>query len=129
MVAIALAFALSCAGAATASAADNAGKPAYFKLSNGLEVVVVEDHRSPVVTQMVWYKVGAADEPPGKSGIAHFLEHLMFKGTKKYGPGVFSGTVARLGGQENAFTNLDYTGFYQRVAKQHLRTVMELESD
>jgi zinc protease len=132
-VAIALAFALSCAWAsawaATASAADDAGKPAYFKLSNGLEVVVVEDHRSPVVTQMVWYKVGAADEPPGKSGIAHFLEHLMFKGTKKYGPGVFSGTVARLGGQENAFTNQDYTGFYQRVAKKHLRTVMDLESD
>jgi zinc protease len=128
-MAAALAVALSFAVLAKADAAPDGAKPTYFKLSNGLEVVVVEDHRSPVVTQMVWYKVGAADEPPGKSGIAHFLEHLMFKGTAKNGPGVFSGTVARLGGQENAFTNQDYTGYYQRVAKKHLRIMMELEAD
>ncbi|MGE0750618.1 MAG: M16 family metallopeptidase [Variibacter sp.] len=128
-MAVALAVALSFAVLAKADAAPDGAKPTYFKLANGLEVVVVEDHRSPVVTQMVWYKVGAADEPPGKSGIAHFLEHLMFKGTAKNGPGVFSGTVARLGGQENAFTNQDYTGYYQRVAKKHLRIMMELEAD
>lgn len=100
-----------------------------FTLANGLEVVVIPDRRAPVATHMLWYKVGAADEPPGKSGIAHYLEHLMFKGTKTRKPGEYSGIVARLGGQENAFTSSDYTGYFQRVAKEHLPTVMALEAD
>ncbi|HWL31316.1 MAG TPA: pitrilysin family protein [Xanthobacteraceae bacterium] len=102
---------------------------AHFTLSNGLEVVVVPDRRAPVVTHMVWYKVGAADETPGKSGLAHFLEHLMFKGTAKNPAPVFSQTVALVGGQENAFTTQDYTGYYQRVSREHLKTLMEFESD
>jgi zinc protease len=101
----------------------------HFKLDNGLEVVVVPDRRAPVVTHMIWYKVGAADEPPGKSGIAHFLEHLMFKGTAKYPIGHFSKHLAIIGGQENAFTSHDYTGYFQRVAREHLPTIMEMEAD
>ena len=80
-------------------------RPASFTLSNGLQVVVIPDHRTPVVTQMIWYKVGSADETPGKSGLAHFLEHLMFKGTSKHPAGEFSQTVLRIGGNENAFTS------------------------
>ena len=102
---------------------------AHFKLDNGLEVVVVPDHRTPVVTHMVWYKVGSADETAGKSGLAHFLEHLMFKGTKKNPLGRYSQTVATLGGQENAFTTDDYTAYYQRVPRERLKTLMEFESD
>ena len=102
---------------------------AYFKLNNGLEVVVVPDRRTPVVTHMLWYKVGAADEPPGKSGIAHFLEHLLFKGTLKNPAGKFSQTVAAIGGQENAFTSSDYTGYFQRTSREHLKTLMEFEAD
>jgi len=101
----------------------------YFKLANGLEVVVIPDRRVPVVTHMIWYKVGSADEPLGKSGIAHFLEHLMFKGTAKNPAGRFSQTLAAIGGQENAFTSTDYTGYYQRVAREQLGMVMEFESD
>jgi zinc protease len=101
----------------------------HFVLANGLEVVVIPDHRVPVVTHMVWYKVGAADEPPGKSGIAHFLEHLMFKGTEKNPAGRFSQVLATIGGQENAFTTSDYTGYYQRVAREYLPLVMEFEAD
>jgi zinc protease len=92
-------------------------------------VVVIPDHRVPVVTQMVWYRVGSADEPPGKSGIAHFLEHLMFKGTEKNPGGKFSQVLATIGGQENAFTTSDYTGYYQRVAREYLPLVMEFEAD
>lgn len=103
--------------------------PTHFKLANGMEVVVIPDRRTPVVTHMVWYRVGSADEPPGKSGIAHFLEHLMFKGTKQNADGVFSQTVARFGGQENAFTSTDYTGYFQRVARDRLPKLMELEAD
>jgi zinc protease len=101
----------------------------HFKLDNGLEVVVIPDRRPPVVTHMVWYKVGSADETPGKSGLAHFLEHLLFKGTAKNPVGRFSQTVAFVGGQENAFTAQDYTGYFQRVSKEHLKTLMEFESD
>jgi zinc protease len=108
---------------------ESAGQPTYFKLDNGLEVVVIPDRRTPVVTHMLWYKVGSADEPPGKSGIAHFLEHLMFKGTKAHPSGLFSQTVARIGGQENAFTSTDYTGYFQRVSREHLPRLMELEAD
>jgi zinc protease len=101
----------------------------HFVLPNGLEVVVIPDHRVPVVTHMVWYKVGSADEPPGLSGVAHFLEHLMFKGTEKNPAGKFSQVLATLGGQENAFTSTDYTGYFQRVAREHLGTVMAFEAD
>src|ERR1700747_2141318 len=101
----------------------------HFTLANGLELVVVPDHRTPVVTHMVWYRVGSADEPPGKSGIAHFLEHLMFKGTAKNPAGRFSQTLAAIGGQENAFTATDYTAFFQRVAREHLAMVMAFEAD
>ena len=103
--------------------------PASFTLENGLQVLVIPDHRTPVVTQMIWYKVGSADETPGKSGLAHFLEHLMFKGTEKHPVGEFSQTVLRIGGNENAFTSTDYTAFYQRVPKEQLRTMMEFEAD
>jgi zinc protease len=103
--------------------------PESFTLPNGMQVVVVENHRAPVVTHMVWYKVGSADEAPGKSGIAHFLEHLMFKGTPSVPPGEFSRIVARNGGQDNAFTSYDYTGYFQNLAKDRLELVMKLESD
>ena len=98
-------------------------------LDNGLQVVVVPDRRAPVVTHMLWYRVGAADEAPGQSGVAHFLEHLMFKGTEKYPNGFFSKRVAAIGGQENAFTSYDYTAYYQRIAPEFLREMMEMESD
>ncbi|WP_068081039.1 M16 family metallopeptidase [Polycladidibacter stylochi] len=98
-------------------------------LANGMQVVVIPDHRAPVVTHMVWYHVGAADEAAGKSGIAHFLEHLMFKGTKNAPEGEFSQKVADIGGQENAFTSQDYTAYYQQVASQYLPMVMKYEAD
>lgn len=100
-----------------------------FKLENGMDVVVIEDHRAPVAIQMIWYRVGAADEPAGQSGLAHFLEHLMFRGTEQHGLGEFQRTVQSLGGSENGFTSRDYTGYYQRVAADRLETVMELEAD
>ena len=103
--------------------------PATFTLGNGLKVVVIPDHRTPVVTQMIWYKVGSADETPGKSGLAHFLEHLMFKGTSKHPAGQFSQTVLKIGGNENAFTSTDYTGYFQRVPRDQLGTMMEFEAD
>jgi len=103
--------------------------PTSFTLANGLQVVVVENHRAPIVSHMVWYRVGAADEPPGKSGIAHFLEHLMFKGTQILQPGEFSRTVARNGGRDNAFTSWDYTGYVQTVARDRLDLVMRMEAD
>src|SRR5919205_2404922 len=100
-----------------------------FTLDNGLDVVVVPDHRVPVVTHMIWYRNGSADDPLGQSGIAHFLEHLMFKGTAKHPAGEFSQVVSALGGQENAFTSFDYTAYFQRVAREHLKTMMEFEAD
>ena len=103
--------------------------PDSFMLANGMQVVVVTSRRAPIVSHMVWYKVGAADEPAGKSGIAHFLEHLMFKGTKTVPPGEFSKIVARNGGTDNAFTSHDYTAYFQRVARDKLELVMRLESD
>ena len=101
----------------------------HFHLGNGLEVVVIPDRRAPVVTHMVYFRNGAADDPLGKSGIAHFLEHLMFKGTERHPKGEFSDIVAGLGGQENAFTSYDYTAYFQRVAKEHLGAMMALEAD
>ncbi len=100
-----------------------------FTLKNGLELVVIPDHRAPVVTHMVWYRNGAADDPPGKSGIAHFLEHLMFKGTKAHPKGEFSEFISEVGGQENAFTGSDFTAYFQQVARQHLKACMEFEAD
>ena len=122
---------LAVAASLFAFGAQAAPKPdiGHFTLSNGLEVVVVPDRRAPVVTHMVWYKVGAADETPGKSGLAHFLEHLMFKGTAKNPIGLFSQAVAFVGGQENAFTTQDYTGYFQRVSRENLKMLMEFESD
>ena len=103
--------------------------PQTFTLKNGMAVVVIPNHRVPVVTHMVWYKVGSADEPPGKSGTAHFLEHLMFKGTRKLASGEFSRILARNGGRENAFTSQDYTGYFQSISVDRLEMVMEMEAD
>ena len=100
-----------------------------YVLDNGLQLVVIENHRAPIVTHMVWYRVGAIDEYAGKSGLAHFLEHLMFKGTKAVPAGMYSKTVARIGGQYNAFTSSDYTAYYQNIAADKLSLVMELEAD
>ena len=109
--------------------ANPASRVSEFTLSNGLVLVVVPDNRAPVVTQMVYIRAGSADEPPGVSGIAHFLEHLMFKSTEKLASGEFSAIVQRLGGQHNAFTNYDYTGYYERVAKDRLKSIMAMEAD
>ena len=103
--------------------------PETFTLANGMQVVVVTNRRAPVVSHHVWYKVGSADSPLGKSGLAHFLEHLMFKGTKSLAPGEFSRIVARNGGNENAFTGPDYTGYFQTIAKDRLELVMRMEAD
>lgn len=100
-----------------------------FKLDNGMDVLVIPDHRAPVVTHMVWYRNGAADDPVMKSGIAHFLEHLMFKGTERHPKGQFSEMISELGGQENAFTSYDFTAYYQRTPKEHLGVMMEFEAD
>jgi zinc protease len=103
--------------------------PETFMLKNGMQVVVIPNHRVPVVTHMVWYKVGSADEQEGESGIAHFLEHLMFKGTKTLGNGEFSRILAKNGGQQNAFTSTDYTAYFQNVAADRLEMVMRMEAD
>lgn len=109
--------------------AEIAPKISSFTLDNGLEVVVIPDHRAPVVTHMVWYKAGSAEDPPGRSGIAHFLEHLMFKGTKNHPAGEFSRRVAAIGGRENAATSYDNTVYYQTVAREQLGLVMAFEAD
>lgn len=100
-----------------------------FTLENGLQVVVIEDHRAPVAVQMLWYRIGAADEPAGHSGIAHFFEHLMFKATDDLAPGEFSDVVEAQGGSDNAFTSWDYTAYYQRVAADRLGLMMQNEAD
>lgn len=100
-----------------------------FTLPNGLEVVVIPNDRAPVVTSMLWYKIGAADEPWGKSGNAHFFEHLMFKGTKKIPPGEFSKIIRTLGGNDNAFTSQDYTAFFESVSVDALEKVLTMEAD
>ena len=102
---------------------------ANFKLANGMEVVVIPNNRAPVVTHMVWYRVGSADEVSGKSGLAHFLEHLMFKGTSKHPPGEFDRFIDINGGEGNAFTTRDYTAYFQRIASDRLALMMELEAD
>ncbi|WP_019996677.1 M16 family metallopeptidase [Aureimonas ureilytica] len=115
----------------TTSAEAEAKRPKIesFTLENGLQVVVLPDHRAPIATQMVWYKVGSADETPGVSGIAHFLEHLMFKGTKTHKEGEFSSAVSSIGGEENAFTSYDYTAYYQQVPVEQLKEMMGFEAD
>jgi zinc protease len=100
-----------------------------FSLENGMQVVVVEDHRAPVLQHMVWYRAGSADEPVGSSGVAHFLEHLLFKGTDTMAPGELSATVAANGGRDNAFTSYDYTAYFQRVAADRLDLMMKMEAD
>ncbi len=104
-------------------------KPETFTLANGMTAVVLPDHRAPVVTHMIWYRVGSADEEKGKSGIAHFLEHLMFKATDKLKAGEYSKTVARNGGQDNASTSFDYTNYYFRIARDRLPQMMRMEAD
>src|SRR5437588_2754285 len=131
MLLVMSALALAVAAHAFPGVAEPQPRPqvAYYVLANGLELVVVPDRRTPVVTHMIWYKVGSADEPAGKSGIAHFLEHLMFKGTAKNPAGRFSQTLATIGGQENAFTSTDFTAYFQRVSREHLASLMEFEAD
>jgi len=116
-------------GAAMALPAQAEDQVTDFMLENGMQVVVVEDHRAPVVMHMVWYKAGSADEKPGVSGVAHFLEHLLFKGTDKLESGEFSATVAANGGRDNAFTSYDVTAYHQRVAADRLELMMTMESD
>src|SRR6201996_2147867 len=123
LAALVSAFAFSTPGA-VAQPPVTSDPPATFTLGNGLKVVVIPDHRTPVVTQMIWYKVGSADETPGKSGLAHFLDHLMFKGTAKHPVGEFSQTVLKVGGNENASTSVDYTGYFQRVPREQLSRMM-----
>jgi len=111
------------------ASADDQFKPQEFSLGNGMQVVVIPDHRAPVVTHMVWYKTGSADEPQNAGGIAHFFEHLMFRGTPKHPDGEFDALVSRNGGEHNANTSYDRTVYYQRVAKDRLDLVMGLEAD
>lgn len=100
-----------------------------FRLANGMEVVVLPNHRIPAVTHMMWYRVGAGEDPQGKSGLAHYLEHMMFQGTKKYSPGQLNTIVMQHGGQMNAFTGHDATSYFISIAKEHLPLVMEMEAD
>jgi zinc protease len=100
-----------------------------YTLDNGMGIVVIEDHRAPVVVHMVWYKAGSADEVEGQSGVAHFLEHLMFKSTDTMATGEFSSTVAANGGSDNAFTSYDYTAYHQRIAADRLPLMMQMEAD
>ncbi len=123
---VALVLTLTALAASSEAAVFN---PETFTLANGMQVVVVTNRRAPVVSHHVWYKVGSADSPVGKSGLAHFLEHLMFKGTDTLAAGEFSRIVARNGGNENAFTGQDYTGYFQTIAKDRLETVMRMEAD
>jgi zinc protease len=121
-----LSFALLLAAPASAR---ELPRPETFTLRNGLQVLVITDRRAPLVPHMLWYRVGAADEPRGHSGIAHFFEHLMFKGTRNIAPGEFSRTIARNGGEDNAFTSWDYTAYYERIARDRLELVMRMEAD
>ncbi len=129
LIAAVMAFALPAFAAQAAETATGNEAVTAFTLENGMEVVVVEDHRAPAVQQMVWYRAGSADEPIGSSGVAHFLEHLLFKATDKMEAGEFSATVAANGGRDNAFTSYDYTAYFQRVAADRLELMMQMESD
>jgi zinc protease len=130
LVAALLASGMTNAAFATdAPAPRDDGKVTDFSLGNGMQVVVIPDHRAPIVTHMVWYKVGSADEPPGKSGIAHFFEHLMFKATTNHPAGEFDAAVSAIGGSDNAFTSYDYTCFHETVPPQALEEMMAFEAD
>lgn len=122
-------FCLVCFAWIAATGAHAQDNVTDFTLDNGMQVIVVEDHRAPVVVHMVWYKVGSADEQAGRSGIAHFLEHLMFKATDNMEAGELSRTVTANGGQDNAFTSFDYTAYFQRVASDRLELMMQMEAD
>lgn len=126
-------FAFSTYPAYVVAAQQASGKKVFnaqtFTLKNGMQVVVIPNHRVPVVTHMVWYKVGAIDEPKGQSGIAHFVEHLMFKGSPNVPPGAFSTRVKAMGGNDNAMTSQDFTAYHQTVTVDHLPDVMALEAD
>ena len=111
------------------ASASNPPQTHEFNLSNGLKLIVREDHRAPTVAHMVWYRAGSIDETNGRTGVAHVLEHMMFKGTKKVKSGDFSRLVAAVGGRENAFTSRDYTAYFQQVEKSKLEEVMKLEAD
>ena len=125
-----LAAALAVASSAPAqNPSQNKERVFQFALQNGMQVVVVPDHRAPVITQMLWYRVGAVDDPPGIGGLAHFFEHMMFRGTTANPGDAFSTTVARNGGEDNAFTTHDYTAFYEQIAKDRMPVVMHLEAD
>ncbi|MER8550400.1 pitrilysin family protein [Mesorhizobium sp. M0684] len=124
-----LGLALVMAAPALADNNPDDGVVTDFLLDNGMEVVVVPDHRAPIVTHMVWYKIGSADEPPGKSGIAHFFEHLMFKATSNHAAGELDRAVAAIGGSDNAFTSYDYTAFHETVVPQALGEMMGFEAD
>lgn len=123
------AIAVLAAGAVGPAAGQQDPKVFQFALQNGMQVIVVPDHRAPIVTQMLWYRVGAVDDPPGVSGLAHFFEHMMFRGTAKVPGNQFALTIARNGGEDNAFTTHDYTAFYEQIAKDRLKLVMGLDAD
>ncbi|MER9680441.1 insulinase family protein [Mesorhizobium sp. M0184] len=124
-----LGLALVMAAPALADNNPDDGVVTDFLLDNGMEIVVIPDHRAPIVTHMVWYKIGSADEPPGKSGIAHFFEHLMFKATSNHAAGELDRAVAAIGGSDNAFTSYDYTAFHETVVPQALGEMMGFEAD
>ncbi|MFD2739733.1 M16 family metallopeptidase [Sulfitobacter aestuarii] len=129
MPVIAALLALALPGPGRSAEAEANEAVSHFTLDNGMEVVVIEDHRAPVVQQMLWYRAGSADEPKGSSGVAHFLEHLLFKATDKLEAGEFSAVVAANGGRDNAFTSYDYTAYFQRVAADRLELMMKMEAD
>ncbi|RMG55212.1 MAG: insulinase family protein, partial [Gammaproteobacteria bacterium] len=114
---------------AEAGAAADPGRIHQYRLRNGMQVIVREDHRAPVVQSMVWYRVGSSFEHSGITGISHVLEHMMFKGTKRYPGGSFSRIISENGGQENAFTSYDYTAYYQYLAADRLEVALKLEAD
>ena len=124
-ISILLTLVLSISGCGDSSS----GVTKEYRLNNGLRLIVQPDRRSPVVINQIWYRVGSVYEPPGLTGISHFLEHLMFKGTKNLKDGEFSKIVASGGGRENAFTSFDYTGYYQKWAKDNLETSLRLEAE
>lgn len=126
---LAASVAFSLTGPVLAQSAPDKWKVTDFQLDNGMQVVVIPDRRAPIVTHMVWYKVGSADEPPGKSGIAHFFEHLMFKGTTNHKAGEFDAAISKIGGSNNAFTSYDYTAYYETVTPEALGEMMGFEAD